>query len=340
MSSPDHREITVGDTETDASEFAWSPDGRQVAVLGSLVRKVTVFEVATGRAAGVLDGLAGGAKSVAFLPDGRIICGPRGAIASAASIWEPGGGEPVLLSGANGGAGGTNENMLSLFSFDPHSYRLVGIFRKMAGDRAVIYLAVYDMRERKLLASAEMPASKVAIAPGGGMAAIVGQSGQVDLVDLGSGRIVNHIDANRNPVEQLAWSPDGRWLLTGASPEGYGLDRTTEKYGPLHDSSLLQVWDAKTGQKIATAPNIASAVRAIDVSSDGRRVAVALAEGTVRILKLHDLSELSRIAGDGKPVDLRAKFSPDGARLGVLKPRTRSLSVVELAPHSAGAASH
>ena len=313
--SLDQRQIAVGDAETDVSEFAWSGDGRRVAVLGALVRKITVFDVAAGKSVAVLDDLAGGASSLAFLSDGSILCAPRGSPGSAASIWSPDSGSLAFLPGPSGGSD-TLANMLSSFSLDRDSGRLLGIFRTRAGDRVILHLAIYDAASAKLLASRVLPATAVAVAPGGAQAAIVGQSGQIDIIDLNSGNMLRHIDANHNRVEQIGWSPDGKWLVTGTSPQGYGLDPATGKYGPLRDTSLLQVWDAQSGQKVAAAAGIANAVRSLDISRDGRLVAAALSDGTVRILKLADLAEIARMPETGKPTDMRVRFSPDSRQLG------------------------
>ena len=65
-------------------------------------------------------------------------------------------------------------------------------------------LALFDLAQRRLLATGGGSVGHVAIAPGGKRAAIVSQVGQVDIVDLDGWRVLLHIDANNDVVTRLA----------------------------------------------------------------------------------------------------------------------------------------
>jgi WD40 repeat protein len=92
----------------------------------------------------------------------------------------------------------------------------------------------------------------------------------------------------------VAFSPDGRWLATGAS------DRTA------------RIWDAQTGQRLRTLPHDGWVV-AVAFSPDGRW----LATGSQKMVRIWDAQTgsqpLRTIPHDGEVVAVA--FSPDSRRL-------------------------
>ena len=325
------REIAVGDDETDASTFAWSPDGARVAVLARLVRKVSLYDVQSGTRLSVLDDLAGGASSVAFLADGRVVAAPRGVPGTAASVWRPETGEVAQLPSPGGDPGDTATNMLLSFGVDPGSQRLLGIHKVRAGQGYAMRLALYDAASLTLVTAGGGSASKVAMAPGGQQAALVGQDGQVAVIDIASGRQVAHINAHINPVQHLAWSADGKRLATGTMPQGYGKDRRTGQLGPLHDTELLKLWDVATGDLLAVAGTVSGGVVSIDFSRDGKWLAVADGDGNVRLLDARSLRESALLASEGRPAGQEVRFSPDSQCLGRLRQAERRLALHRVA---------
>lgn len=327
------REIAVGDDETDASTFAWSPDGARVAVLARLVRKVSLYDVQSGTRLSVLDELAGGAASVAFLPDGRIVAGPRGAPDAAASVWTPETGAVTPLPSPGGDAGDPVTNKLMVFAVDPASQRLLGIHKMRSGQGYAMRLALYDTAALALVTAGGGSASKVALAPGGARAALIGQDGQIAVIDVASGRQVAHINAHLNAVTQLAWSADGTRLATGTMPQGYGKDRRTGQLGPIIDTELLKLWDASTGDLLAVASTVSGGVVSLDFSRDGKWLAVADGDGNARLLDARSLRESALLASEGRPAGQEVRFSPDSRWLGRLR-----LAAKRLALHRVGGA--
>jgi len=132
--------ISVSDGEAAASDFAWSPDGLYVAVLSRLLRKVSVFDTATGQLIGHLENLAGArrqwlstpaAMSSAVRQTVRPMLRRSGTIARGAA----------LAAGPDGSTTDSSGNKLLEFAVDRKSNRLLGVYQLPAGATERVGLA-------------------------------------------------------------------------------------------------------------------------------------------------------------------------------------------------------
>jgi dipeptidyl aminopeptidase/acylaminoacyl peptidase len=113
------------------------------------------------------------------------------------------------------------------------------------------------------------------------------------------------------PSAQVAWSPDGRLLATEAGSSVWGSPVT----------SVVRVWDARSGQPVTPAVSFDTAVFGLAFSPDGRSLLVACGAhgewerpGEARILDTSTgTARIPPIVTPG--VCKAARFSPDGHRL-------------------------
>ncbi len=69
-------------------------------------------------------------------------------------------------------------------------------------------------------------------------------------------------------VSSLAFTRDGRWLLSGSQ------DQT------------LRLWDVETACELACVPGHPGGINALDIAPDGREVLVAGGDGTVFVYEV------------------------------------------------------
>ena len=96
-------------------------------------------------------------------------------------------------------------------------------------------------------------------------------------------------------IEYVAWSPDGRWALSGSG------DQT------------VRVWDTETGRELRTLEGHTGAVYGVAWSPDGRRALSGSYDRTVRVWNTETGRELRTLEGHTNAV-YSVAWSPDGRR--------------------------
>ncbi len=125
------------------------------------------------------------------------------------------------------------------------------------------------------------------------------------LMNPETGEIIRRLDGNREFIQSLAFSPDGRLLVSG--------DAATD-YTTMDDQDAY-VWDVETGERLGVLENHEGWVQSIAFSPDGQTVAIGEATGA-RII-LWDLETFTRtgvLEGHQNWVTGIA-FGPDGRYL-------------------------
>ena len=125
--------------------------------------------------------------------------------------------------------------------------------------------------------------------------------------DVRTGDLVFELPRHTYSVNSVSWSPNGRWIATGAG-----------------DSSV-RVWDAATGKLEERLLGHTGVVITVDWSPDSRRIVSGGSDGTARVWELEVHPTQRTVEVEGRQVyllaaqqtqsGLFAAFSPDGERV-------------------------
>jgi len=275
---------------------AFSPDGN---FLASASRVVEVWNFADGVKERVLEGCRDGDLSVAFSPDGKTLAAAgREAVVKLwdTTTWEL----KASLSG--------HPAKIWSLAFSPDGRCLA-----TGGDGGVIKLwDVASLRERRTIETKHNRARCVRFSPEGAeLAASCWTGRQLDRSDLKrwdveTGQELDPIGDTLYEVEWLAFSPDGRTVVSG------GWERTAK------------LWQTDPPRLLATLKGHMDVVYHGAFAPDGKTLATAGWDGTVRLWHVATGQELIVLRGaTGLPV-WNVAFAPDGSSLvmgsGFLQP--------------------
>jgi WD40 repeat protein len=292
---------------------ACSPDGKRVFTC-SAGRTARLWDVATGKPSRDLEGHSKQVISVAFSPDGKVLL--TGSLDETARLWDVQTGKPghtlqghylavQCVAFSPDGKRALTTSSAAARLWDVQTGKLIqylqGNIRPVGhvgfnsdGKRALTNSSgtalLWDLQIGKVIRG--FRANRVVLSPDGKL--ILASSGETALVrDVQTGKHTRTFKGHTRGVYGLAFSPDGKLVLTGS------------------DDKTARLWDLHTGKPIHNLQGHTNDVRAVAFSPDGKLVLTGSHDRTARLWDAQTGQPIRTFEGIKGRVECVA-FSPDG----------------------------
>ncbi len=248
--------------------IAFSPDGKRLVAGGGLPQQwgeIKVWDVATGGLLETMRGHKDCIYSVAVSPDGKLVA--SGSYDKAIKIWDAQTGQDLKT---------WLDHIDAVFAvaFSPDGKLLAS----GSQDRTVKIWDVASGERLYTLSDALDGITGIAFSPSGEILAAAGYDKSIHLWKIGAkeGSLVQSLIADEDSILQIAWSPDGKTLITSSS-DGSIRFRDAASLDPLGVLNDQSDW-----------------VDALAISPDGKWLAAGRCDGT---LSLYDTKSYKPVLG-------------------------------------------
>lgn len=277
------------------SAVDFSPDGKLLASRW-IDNTVRIWTVATGKEAVTItieeDAHLNEWGQVRFSPDGKAVVvewtaklGPGGPFEARIAFFDPQTGKELRrLDGMKQQAGpfafSSDGQLLAVMVFTDRTVQLRNV---TTGEK------VRELPGHK-------PGRALTFSPDGRLLAS-GNTGLVVLSDVASGKELGTLDAPMDVVMELAFTPDGKTLISGSQ------------------DGKVRFWDVATKKERLQLDARLWMIRSMALSRDGRTLAVGAVYNAVRLWDVANGQELFRGASGHDAAINALAFAPDGRRL-------------------------
>ena len=254
----------------------------------------------------------------------------------------------------------TDQLIAELDAYEGHAY---AVTFSPDGSRLLVggfggLIRVYDTtswQEVRQYAHHDKSTNHIAFAPDGDTFAVSSSDRTITIWKSDANEPTAILKGHRNTVMGLSWTPDGKRLASGATDNTiriWNLDDVESKPAILKSpyrivshvdfindgAQILSagggdealVWDAESGEIIATMPGHGKSARHMQLNGDGKALLTQDFEGVVRIWNTGDWS-LSATHDIDSKAPRSVKLSPDGSRLAVMEEkRVRLIALPDL----------
>jgi len=269
------------------SNFIWtvafSPDGKRALSNGSR-ETIELWDVANGRKLRTFSGHSDRVNSVAFSPDGKQAL--SGSNDKKVKLWDVESGQEIRT--------------FSMGSLDAEAVAFSPDGRQILAGYEGYTMKLWDAASGRELrtfsweSSVRFRVSAVAFSPDG-KAVASGSANSVKLMDVASGQEIKTFSGHNNIVWSVAFSPNGKQMLSGSS------------------DGTVKLWDVASGQEIRTFSGLTGAAYSVSFSPDGKAIASSSAN-SIRLWDLASGREIKTFSGHTDTI-LSASFSPNGKQI-------------------------
>ena len=303
----------IADQEVDLGDFAWSRDGKSIAVLSPLLRVARVFGAADGSEIAKVDDLSSITRTIGFSADNRVIIPPRNSPTSALGLWDFKRGTIDHVTGPQPDLADERLNALGQFAVSSDGSKLAGLVQT---GRGPLSTAFYDARAWRLIGGGALGGLCIDISPDGSHAAIGESSGAVTVIDIATSEQRARVKAHVTQVRTLRWSAEGGRIATAGAFDGVTSDPATGVRRLIQEPRPLQIWNARNGMALNWLRDVRSA-QSLDFSPDGALFAATTGAGELLKWDARNVATPEIVASGLPRGTALTRFSPDGSRLAL-----------------------
>lgn len=317
------------------NRLAWHPDNKTLAVGQSLNKKVTIWNIETGKVIRVIDKEAGGVGALAYSLDGMYLAVGRIATRHTADhahahLYNTTTGELThrfVPSAAT--KGDANDVHTLVFSPDSRQLATHGYGGGAVG-------VVYELSNGNMVAALQ-PSTRVtdaveslAWSPSGRFVALGRISGRLELWNATTWKLEKQRDVTRQRIGALTYSPDSRSIAFGGSKRtGAQVEADTKEFSKLpenfrrshptpavmpHDIFVLDAESLTVTNAFASSHN-GSSIQELTFTPNGKFLVSGAVANSVAVNEVNDGSELVSLKNFKQPA--HPVLSNDGKYIAV-----------------------